>query len=420
LVTVQGAKSKENTIPLPFVFISPLRIDIVRFVHTNMRKNQRQPHSVSKWAGMQHSAESWGTGRAVSRIPRVSGGGTHRAGQGAFGNMCRKGRMFAPTKLYRRWHRRINLHQKRYAVCSALAATSVPALVMARGHRIDNIPEIPLVLADAVFEGVSKTKQAMKIIETYKIDDEINCVKNSRKIRAGKGKARNRRHVAKRGPLIIHNGKVNNLVLAFRNIPGIKLSSVYHLNLLELAPGGHLGRFIIWTESAFRALNYVFGTYKQNSKQKSGFRPPQSILYNPDISRIITSEEVKAVTRPRRKRMNRHERKKNPLKNFAVMVKLNPYAATTKRRTIIAARGISERRRREYLKKKSGVVKPKVDKSKFKPRTPEKTKKIEELRKKRIQKRRNIKAATATWRNILLTPAIAPKKSAEERLQETF
>ena len=38
-------------------------------------------------------------GRAVARIPRVSGGGTHRAGQAAFGNMCRSGRMFAPSML---------------------------------------------------------------------------------------------------------------------------------------------------------------------------------------------------------------------------------------------------------------------------------------------------------------------------------
>lgn len=38
-------------------------------------------------AGHQTSAESWGTGRAVARIPRVRGGGTHRSGQGAFGNV---------------------------------------------------------------------------------------------------------------------------------------------------------------------------------------------------------------------------------------------------------------------------------------------------------------------------------------------
>jgi len=29
---------------------------------------------------MKHSAESWGTGRAVARIPRVGGSGTHRSG----------------------------------------------------------------------------------------------------------------------------------------------------------------------------------------------------------------------------------------------------------------------------------------------------------------------------------------------------
>ena len=84
-------------------------------------------------SGHQTSAESWGTGRAVARIPRVRGGGTHRSGQGAFGNMCRGGHMFAPTKVYRRWHRRVNVAQKRYALCSAIAASGVPALVMAKG-----------------------------------------------------------------------------------------------------------------------------------------------------------------------------------------------------------------------------------------------------------------------------------------------
>ncbi|KAI3893401.1 hypothetical protein MKX03_029036 [Papaver bracteatum] len=43
--------------------------------------------------GHQTSAQSWGTGRAVSRIPRVPGGGTHRVGQEAFDNMCRGGRI---------------------------------------------------------------------------------------------------------------------------------------------------------------------------------------------------------------------------------------------------------------------------------------------------------------------------------------
>ena len=85
--------------------------------------------------GHQTSAESWGTGRAVARIPRVRGGGTHRSGQGAYGNMCRGGRMFAPTKIWRRWHRKINVNQKRYALCSAIAASGIPALVMSKGDH---------------------------------------------------------------------------------------------------------------------------------------------------------------------------------------------------------------------------------------------------------------------------------------------
>ena len=75
------------TTKLPAVFKSPIRPDIVQFVHSNMAKNKRQAHAVSTKAGHQTSAESWGTGRAVARIPRVRGGGTHRSGQGAFGNV---------------------------------------------------------------------------------------------------------------------------------------------------------------------------------------------------------------------------------------------------------------------------------------------------------------------------------------------
>ena len=95
-VAVQGSAA---TVQLPEVFLSPIRPDIVNAVHTGLNKNNRQAYAVNKLAGHNTAAESWGTGRAVSRIPRVPGGGTHRAGQGAFGNMCRGGRMFAPTKV---------------------------------------------------------------------------------------------------------------------------------------------------------------------------------------------------------------------------------------------------------------------------------------------------------------------------------
>merc|ERR1712115_774957 len=85
-------------IATPAVFKAPIRHDLVNFVHTNLRKN---------------------------------------AGQAAFGNMCRGGRMFAPLKTWRKWHKRVNINQRRFAMTSAIAATGVPALVMARGHMVD-------------------------------------------------------------------------------------------------------------------------------------------------------------------------------------------------------------------------------------------------------------------------------------------
>merc|ERR1711884_328283 len=242
LVTVHEAVNP-TTIALPAVFRAPIRPDVVNFIHDQMRKNSRQSYAVSKKAGHQTSAESWGTGRAVARIPRVRGGGTHRSGQGAFGNMCRGGRMFAPTKTWRRWHRRINVNQRRYALTSAIAATGVPALVMSKGHRIEEIPEVPLVLSDKV-EEIKKTKEAVQVLKKLKAWSDIEKVYSSKRFRAGKGKMRNRRRIQRRGPLVIYN-QDNGISRAFRNIPGINLISVDRLNLLKVAPGGHVGRFCI-------------------------------------------------------------------------------------------------------------------------------------------------------------------------------
>ncbi|CAN0521464.1 unnamed protein product, partial [Scytosiphon promiscuus] len=35
---------------------------------------------------------------------------------------------------------------------------------------------------------------------------------------------------------------------AFRNLPGVETACVDRLNLLTLAPGGHMGRFCVWTQ----------------------------------------------------------------------------------------------------------------------------------------------------------------------------
>lgn len=92
--------------------------------------------------------------------------------------------MFAPTKTWRRWHRKVNLNEKRYAVCSALAASAVPALVMARGHKVDSVAELPLVIGDAI-ESITKTSKAREALTKIGAFADVAKVQESRAIRAG-------------------------------------------------------------------------------------------------------------------------------------------------------------------------------------------------------------------------------------------
>lgn len=337
VVSVYSAEKADEvaeTVPMPAVFVSPIRMDVVHAVHTNMAKNKRQAYAVNHDAGMDNSAISWGTGRAVSRIPRVMGGGTNRSGQGAFGNMCRKGRMFAPTQIWRKWHRQSNQDQRRYAVCSALAASALPSLVMARGHKIDGVNELPLVLGGGI-ENVQKTAEAMAVLKRFGCTDDVDKCKASRKIRKGKGKMRNRRHTMRRGPLVVYN-EDNGITQAFRNIPGVELAQVSRLNLLQLAPGGHLGRFCIWTQGAVAKLDSVFGTTRKASDQKKGYKLPRNIMTNTDITRIINSDEVQSKLRDPIKAQKYVTHKKNPLKNLGAMLKLNPYKKTERRQQLLS------------------------------------------------------------------------------------
>merc|ERR1711966_546423 len=196
-------------------------------------------------------------------------------GQGAFGNMCRGGRMFAPTKTWRRWHRKVNTTQRRYAVSSALAASAVPALVMARGHKIDEVPEVPLVVEDAL-ESATKTSAAKDVLAALGALDDVTKAADSKKIRAGKGKARGRRYVLRRGPLIIYKNN-DGVEQAFRNLP-------------QLAPGGHMGRFCIWSQSALDALGDIYGADGKNI--------PEDLMANADLARIINSDEVQSALNP--------------------------------------------------------------------------------------------------------------------------
>jgi len=227
-------------------------------------------------------------------------------------------------QIWRRWHRKINIKQKRYAVASALAASALPSLVMARGHKIDGVPEVPLVVSNAA-EALSKTSAALALLRKIGAYADAAKSKDSKNLHKGKGKMRNRRYTQRRGPLVVYGNDLG-IAHAFRNIPGVELAHVERLNLLQLAPGGHMGRFVIWTKAAFEKLDSVFGTLTTSSAQKKGFRIPRSVMANADLNRVINSDEIQSVVNAPKDHHVRASLKKNPLRNLGALLKLNPYA----------------------------------------------------------------------------------------------
>merc|ERR1712066_105831 len=134
----------------------------------------------------------------------------------------------------------------------------------------------------------------------------------NRQLRAGKGKMRDRRHKMRR---------------AIRNIPGVDICNVNRLNIRQLAPGGHLGRFCVWTQSAFNALEKIFGNGKAASHVKGGYRLQTDVVTSSDLNGLINSDAIQSVLKetmeqPRRSRGT----KANPLRNKSAMEKLNPYS----------------------------------------------------------------------------------------------
>lgn len=114
---------------------------------------------------------------------------------------------------------------------------------------------------------------------------------------------------------------------------------------------------------AFRRLDKIYGTWKKPSEEKKSFNLPKPQMTNSDINRILKSEEIRHLLRNPKNRVFRRTQKKNPLKNVHTMLKLNPYAAVTRRAAIL----LNQKRklkRQMLLAEKRGE---KLDESKLKP-----------------------------------------------------
>lgn len=235
------------------LFKIPFRPDVIKRAVVTIQSHRIQPQGRDIFAGKRTTAESRGVGLGISRVSRVKG--SQRA---AFIPFAVGGRATHPPKVEKKIEKKIPRKEMRFALQSAVAATASKELVSSRGHVVDEVPDFPLVVVDEI-QGLKKTREVRDVFIRLGVWPDIYRVKESRKVRAGKGKMRGRRMKQAVGPLLVI-AKNKGVIEAARNIPGIDIATVDSLNVELLAPGTHPGRLTIWTNSAFQKLETLFGS----------------------------------------------------------------------------------------------------------------------------------------------------------------
>ncbi len=274
---LMNKEAKESgNIDLPLQFKEPVRKDIIKRAVITLQLNNRQPYGASPEAGKRASAflskrrrkyrGTYGIGQ--SRTPRkvLSRRGTQIYYMGAFAPQTVGGRRAHPPKASKSWEKKVNEKENRKAIRSALAATVNAELVKKRGHKAPK--EYPFIITDE-FEKITKTKDLVKALEAIGFKEELERG-NTTKIRAGKGKARGRKHVTKKTMLFVVSQECD-LEKAARNLPGADIAVINNVNAELLAPGAEPGRLTLYTESAIKKLgeeNLFTSTKKKAVKKK--------------------------------------------------------------------------------------------------------------------------------------------------------
>jgi len=252
-VKTYSLKGKAGTaIDLPSHFDTPYRPDLIKRAVLAVQSRRYQPHGVDELAGKRNTAKSWQTGHGRSRIPRIQGSGTSAANQAGFAPGTVGGRVAHPPEARKVLVERINKKENRLAIRSAIAATGSKDRVSERGHKVDDVPEFPLVVDDSL-ETLITTKEVIDAIAKLGLSADLDRAITGTGIRAGKGKMRGRKKRVPKSFLIVV-GEDQGIGLAARNLPGVDIVEVQGLNAELLAPGTHSGRLVVWTKSAVERL----------------------------------------------------------------------------------------------------------------------------------------------------------------------
>lgn len=249
-----------GNIELPEVFNEQFRPDLIKRAVLALQSQRRQPYGPDALSGLRTAAHYHGRRRTrwtmmmrdLARLPRLHATSPHLTWRARKAPQAVKGRRAHPPKVEKVWYQKINKKERKLALRSAIAATANKEIVKRRGHRVDEIKELPLIVKDDV-ESVKKTKGVEKLLISLRLEDELRRSR-IKKVRVGKGKMRTRKYKRRIGPLIVIS-KDGGIGKACKNLPGINVQNVKNISVEDLAPGSSPGRLTIWSKSSIQKLS---------------------------------------------------------------------------------------------------------------------------------------------------------------------
>ena len=250
---------------LPDVFLTPFRRDLIHKAYVHLDSHRFQPQGRHPTAGMDVVARSDDppTGRGVSRIAKMRGGGGGRQGQAGGVASVRGGRQAHPPNVAKVTWKRLNKKENRLALCSAIAGTASGDLIRSRGHKTGKIQTFPVVIQDDI-RKVERTRDLIQVLESLDLYDDVLRLARRRR-RTGKSALRGRGKKVGKSVLFVV-GDDTKLSKASSAIPGVQTTTPANMSVLDMAPGGDPARLVIYSEEALTHISKMDSTHLRVAK----------------------------------------------------------------------------------------------------------------------------------------------------------
>lgn len=245
---------------LPALFSTPFRPDLIHKAFVNLDSHRYQPQGRHPTAGMDVVARSNDppTGRGVSRIAKMRGGGGGRQGQAGGVASVRGGRQAHPPNVAKVTWKRLNRKENRLALCSAIAGTAIAGAIQSRGHRTGGVERFPIVVEDNV-ESINTTKGLISLLKSLDLYGDVERLE-SRSGRSGRSALRGRPKKTGKSVLFVVSDDTT-LARACGAIPGVECRRAPDISVLDVAPGSVPGRLTVYSESALEILSNMPSTH---------------------------------------------------------------------------------------------------------------------------------------------------------------